>query len=40
MEKILGCIKEAMALNFWGSITIRFQNGKPVLIEKNESQKI
>jgi hypothetical protein len=29
-----------MSFNFWGTITIKFQNGKPVLIEKNESKKI
>jgi hypothetical protein len=40
VEEIIRSIKDVMKFNFWGTITIKFQNGKPVLIEKNESRKI
>ena len=40
MEKIRKIIIELMVSKFYGTITIKFQNGKPVLVDTNRSQKI
>jgi hypothetical protein len=40
MSKIIDLLKELMNKNFWGEVTIRFKDGKPVFINENKGTKL
>jgi len=40
MREILKIVEELVRTRFWGELTLKFQNGKVVVIGKNEQIKI
>lgn len=40
VEEVSEILAELSSREFWGEVTIRFQNGKPVVVTKSEQIKI
>jgi len=40
MKELLSRISELAKNKFWGEITIKFKDGRPVLIETHKTEKI
>jgi len=40
MESVIKLLMVLVKEKFWGEIIIKFQNGKPVIVNKNEQIKV